>query len=92
MQLVIFVNQSGVASRFKVALHLCRRRAGCMAVRLFFRRVVQLFEQLDLLGNGELATAAAASFQAEPAAVIRTPLAVSAIRTGMFLGGLVAHQ
>jgi hypothetical protein len=54
--------------------------------------VVQFFIQFDLFGERKLAAAAATPFQAESAAVIRTPLAVVTIRTGMLFLKLIAHQ
>jgi len=59
----------------------CRAFAGGLGRR---RTAVALFEQGNLLSHGELFTAAA-SLQAEPAAVVRTPLAHLAVGAGMFL-------
>ena len=45
---------------------------------------VELFKKINLLGDGELLLAAAVTTQAETATVIRTPLAVVAVRARMF--------
>jgi len=49
---------------------------------------VQRFVQRNLLSLGKLLATAVLS-EAETATIIRTPLAETAIRAGMFFGGLV---
>ena len=46
---------------------------------------VELFEQGNLLGHGELFSTTVGAAQTETAALIGAPLALAAVRAGMFL-------
>jgi hypothetical protein len=52
----------------------------------FGQTAVGSFEKCDLLGHRQLFSAAGPRLQTQPTAVVRTPLALAAIRAGMFLG------
>ena len=52
---------------------------------------IQGIVQRNLFRNGQFATAAACGVQTEPAAVIRTPLAAGAVRTGILFRSFVRH-
>jgi hypothetical protein len=54
--------------------------------------VIQGIVQRNLFRYGQFAATAVRTVQAEPAAVIRTPLTAGAVRTGMFFGSFIRHQ